>query len=481
MIVVLFRWEEDLSQQESHQLTLGDALVALRARRITSRDYVEALIDRCDAQEALNAFAARDWEALRAAADQADASGNAGAGLTGVPLCLKDNIATTGLPTGAATGALRGWMAPRNAPVAERLFEAGALLGAKGNMHELAFGITNNNAVTGAAHNPWNPRMIPGGSSGGVAVAVAARMMPAGIGTDTGASVRLPASLCGLVGFRPTVGRYPGEGIVPISHSRDTAGPITRTVGDARLLDAVMAGQPEQSAVPTLATLRIGVPRGYFFENLEPDIATNMEGVLSRLVDVGVCLVEADIPDVGELNAAISFPVALFEFMQDLPRYLKDNDIDLSIQDICDGVGSPDVKGVFLSQLGEDAMPEAVYRNAMDVERPLLQAAYANYFSDHRLDAAIFPTTPLPARPIGQDETVDLNGEQVPTFPTFIRNTDPASNAAIPGISLPCGLSADGLPLGVELDGPAGADERLLAAAAAIEEVLDFTAAPDSV
>lgn len=471
-----------MSQHELHTLSLREALAALRAQRVTSRDYVEALIDRCDAGAALNALASYDWEVLRAAADRADASGEAGSGLTGIPLCLKDNIATTDLPTAAGTGALRGWMARDNAPVAERLFEAGALLGAKGNMHELAFGITNNNAVSGAARNPWNREMIPGGSSGGVAVAVAARMMPAGIGTDTGASVRLPASLCGLVGYRPTVGRYPGQGIVPISHSRDTAGPITRTVSDARLLDAAMAGRPlHDDDMPAPATLRIGVPREYFFENLDPAVADTAENVLQRLADAGVTLIEADIADVGVLNAAISFPVALFEFMLDLPVFLKEQGLDLSLQDICDGVGSPDVKGVFLSQLGEDAMPEPVYRQAMDVERPRLQAAYARYFSDHRLDAAIFPTAPLPARPIGEDETVELNGAQVPTFPTFIRNTDPASNAAIPGISLPCGLSADGLPLGIELDGPAGTDERLLAVAAAIEEVLGFSAVPKSV
>ncbi|MCR9135991.1 MAG: indoleacetamide hydrolase [Alphaproteobacteria bacterium] len=470
-----------MSLTDLYKLTMREVLVELRERRVSSRDYVEALIDRSKAVASLNAIASHDWNALRAAADRADASGKAGTGLAGVPLCLKDNIATTDLPTGAATGALQGWMARRNAPVAQRLFEAGALLGAKGNMHELAFGITNNNAVTGAARNPWNPDMIPGGSSGGVAVTVAARMMPAGIGTDTGASVRLPASLCGLVGFRPSVGRYPGDGIVPISHTRDTAGPITRTVGDARLLDAVMADVPEGDDIPAPTALRIGVPRGYFFDNLDPSIEENIEKVLRQLAGAGVDLIEADIPDVGTLNAAISFPVALFEFIQDLKIFLKQNGIDHSLQDICDGVGSPDVKGVFQSQLGEEAMPESVYRQAMDVERPRLQAAYASYFADHRLDAAIFPTAPLPARPIGQDETVELNGEQVPTFPTFIRNTDPASNAAIPGISLPCGLSADSLPVGVELDGPAGSDDRLLAVAAAIEKVLGFSAAPDSI
>ena len=217
----------------------------MRDGTLSSRDYVEALIARCEAMQDMNALVSHDWDALRAAADQADASGRAGQGLTGVPLCLKDNINTTGLPTSAATGAPSRLDGIPKTPRSPRRFLKQVLcLAARGNMHELAFGITSNNAVTGPARNPWNPDMIPGGSSGGVAPRPSrGRMMPAGIGSDTGASVRLPASLCGLVGFRPTVGRYSGKGIVPISSTRDTAGPITRTVADARLLDAIMGGR----------------------------------------------------------------------------------------------------------------------------------------------------------------------------------------------------------------------------------------------
>ena len=345
-------------------------------------------------------------------------------------------------------------------------------------MHELAFGITSNNSVTGAARNPYDQSMIPGGSSGGVAVTVAQRMMPAGIGTDTGASVRLPASLCGIVGFRPTVGRYPGSGIVPISHTRDTAGPMTRSVADAILLDSVMAGDGGQVKRREPKGLRIGVPKSLFYENLDPQVAPIATDVLDRLARAGVELVEVDIADVAQLNDAVSFPVALYEFMQDLPIYLAENGLDLTMQEVFDGIGSPDVRGVFGSQMGDEAMPETVYRQAMDVERPRLQQTYRDYFSANRLDAAIFPTAPLPARPIGDDETVELNGEQLPTFPTFIRNTDPASNAGIPGISLPAGLTADGLPVGIELDGPEGEDLRLLAVAQAIEPLLEATPGP---
>ncbi len=459
-------------------LTITGALAAMRAGSLSCRDYVEAHITQSDAHADLGAYVSFDWDALRAAADRVDGSGRAGEDLTGIPLVLKDNINTVNLTTSAATGALQERIAGVDAPIAEALFSHGALLGAKGNMHELAFGITSNNAVTGPARNPFDPRMIPGGSSGGVATAVSARMMPGGIGTDTGASVRLPAALCGIVGFRPTVGRYSGDGIVPISHTRDTAGPMTHSVADAVLLDAAMSGRKADETA-ALSGLRIGIPRPHFYDNLDPDVSAVAEATLKALGSAGATLVEVDLPDIMALNDAVGFPVALFEFKEDLARYLTENGLGLSLNDVFDGVGSPDVKGVFGSQLGEEAIPEAVYRQAITVDRPKLQDVYAACFDNNAISALLFPTAPLPARPIGDDETVELNGKRLPTFPTFIRNTDPASNAGIPGISLPAGLSSGGLPVGMELDGPQGADEALLAIAQAVETVLGFDARPE--
>ena len=149
------------------------------------------------------------------------------------------------------------------------------------------------------------------------------------------------------------------------------------------------------------------------------------------------------------------------------------------MNDVLDGIGSPDVRGVVASQLGAEAMPEDVYRKALDVDRPRLQRAYASFFDSHAVEAVIFPTSPVTARPIGDDETIEFGGERVPTFSTFIRNTDPGSNAGIPGLSLPTGLAATGLPIGMELDGPAGSDVRLLAIAAAVEAAVGFDARPD--
>lgn len=461
-----------------HDLTVTEARQALARGDFSCRDYAQALLSRAQATRSLNALNATDPDALLAAAEDADRKGLArdtALALAGIPVALKDSIDTTALPTTACTGALQGRRPRRNAPIAQALFDAGALLAGKANMHELAFGITCNNAVTGAVRNPHDPRMIPGGSSGGSAAAVAARMVPAAIGTDTGASVRLPAALCGVFGFRPTTGRYPGAGIVPISHTRDTPGPIARSMADIRLFDAIMAGEapgaPAADPLPSLRGLRLGLPLRYFHDGADPEVTAVMQDTLHRLREAGVVLVEAEVPGLKELNEAVGFPVALYELQQDLPAYLEAAGYPMTLAEVAAGIGSPDVAGVVGSQLGDDAVTREAYEAAL-AARVRLQAAYAAYFADNRLEAMVFPTAILPARPIGDDLTVELNGAQVPTFFTFIRNTDPGSNAGIPGISLPAGLTSTRLPVGVELDGPAGSDRRLLALAAAIEAVL---------
>ena len=450
-------------------LTAGRAARLIRDRKLSSLEYCNALIDNCEAASDLNAIVDHDWDALRACAREVD---RVPAGrLAGVPIIFKANIDTAALTTSACTGALRDFVAGRNAPVAEALFSEGALLGGKANMHELAFGITNNNAVCGAARNPWNKAMITGGSSGGVAAAVAGFLMPAGIGTDTGASIRLPAALCGCIGFRPTIGRYAGGGIIPISHTRDTAGPITRSVEDAALFDAILAGEPS-AILEYPGSIRIGVPRAYFFADLDPEVGVVVEWALTRMAASGIELIEVDIPEAGALNAAVSAPIARFEFVRDLAIYLKEHELELSVHDILKGVESPDVKEVLTDELGSKSTPEAVYVRALTEHRPKLRKAYANYFATNGLDAAIFPTAPLPSRPIGQDDFVELGGRMVPTFETYIRNTDPASNAGIPAISLPAGLTNGGLPVGIEIDGAAGSDRRLLSIASELERIL---------
>jgi indoleacetamide hydrolase len=267
------------------------------------------------------------------------------------------------------------------------------------------------------------------------------------------------------------MGRYDASGIVPISHTRDTPGPMAREVADVALLDRVMSGGSNGLRPVSLRALRLGVPRAYFYSGADAGVLAVMEQVLARLANAGVELVEAEVDQLGPLNTAVGFPLVLYEMTQDLPAYLVHSGTPLNLAQVAAQIGSPDVAGIVGSQLGADAMPLAAYQLAMRT-RPRLQAAYAEYFLQYRLDAMIFPTSILPARPIGQDDTVELNGQQVPTFPSYIRNTDPGSNAGIPGISLPAGLTAEGLPVGLELDGPASSDRHLLAVAAAIEALL---------
>lgn len=447
----------------------------LQSRAVTSAALADALIARTQAHAALNGYVAFDADALRAQARAADARIAAGEDLPllGIPVALKDNIDAVGLPSGAGTGALHGRHPVQDAEVVRRLRAAGALIAGKAVMHELAFGITSNNSVTGAARNPWDPTRIPGGSSGGSGTVVAAGLVPAAIGTDTGGSVRVPAALCGVVGLRPTVGRVPGQGIAPISATRDTAGPIARSVADCALLDRVLTGTDAEDApeaVPSLAGVRLGLVREPFWGELEDGVRQVADAALERLRAAGVEIVEVALPGVSELNGATGFPIALYEFVRDMGAYLREADRGIDLARLVEGIGSPDVAAIARPLLSGGAVPEPAYRDALRT-RARLQALYADAFASSGVQALLMPTTPLTAAPIGHDETVRFMGRQCPTFPTFIRNTDPGSNAGIPGITLPAGLAA-GLPVGLGLDGPAGSDRRLLALAAAIEAIL---------
>lgn len=445
----------------------------------TVEHTVAAAIERNRQCRDLNAIVAIDEDAVLKAArarDQERASGQNRGVLHGIPFAAKDNIDTVDLPTSACTPALRGNLPPRNAPVVQRLLDAGAILFGKANMHELAFGITNNHGAFGPARNPHDPQLIPGGSSGGVAVSVAAGIVPFALGTDTGGSARIPAALCGITGFRPTVGRYSQDGVVPISKTRDTVGVMARSVDDIALVDGVISGDSAELERVELAGLRLGIPREYFYADLEPAVAMRMDELIRSLRAAGVVLVEQSIPDIGKLNEAVSFPVAMYEARPCLEKYLEQSAPHVTVADIVAQIASPDVKPVYEAAANPDVIPQSVYREAIDVHRPALQRAIAGYLDRHRLDAYLVPTCCLTARPIGHDETVELNGKQVSTFFTYIRNTEPSSNAGTPGISIPIGASDAGLPVGAMLEGRAGSDRRLLAIAAAIARALTVDA-----
>jgi mandelamide amidase len=252
---------------------------------------------------------------------------------------------------------------------------------------------------------------------------------------------------------------------------------MARTVSDVVLLDAVITGGAREAAPASLAAVRLGLPK-QLVSDTDPETARLFEAAVAKLRGAGATIVDVDLAEVVALNAKVGFPVALYEVKGDLNKFVEAAGTD--IRKVAAAIASPDVKGVFEKMvLGPDAPPENVYKDAVGPHRAELVAAYNKVFDDNKLDALVFPTTPLPAQPIkGSDENVTLNGKQVPTFQTFIRNTDPGSNAGIPGLSVPIGLTRDKLPVGLELDGPAGSDRRLLSIGLAVEALIGPTPAP---
>src|SRR5947208_3788048 len=313
------------------ELTATEALSAIAAGDLRAETYAAILLGRARSLRNLNVLISQVpqqvLEAARAA-DKARAHGHLLGPLHGLPIIIRPTPTSSLQPTTAGTPSLSGNRPRANAHVLDALLHAGGILFGKCNMHELAFGITSNNGAFGPVRNPYDPSKIPGGSSGGNAAGVAARFAPAGIGSDTGGSTRIPAALCGVVGFRPTVGRYAGTGtlagvreVVPIAHTRDTPGPIARSATDVALLDAVITGEPLAPPRVDLNGLRLGVARRSFFADLDPAVEEAVDEALRRLRDRGAVLVELEIPNLEALNAGVGFQAALFEAGTAVPRY----------------------------------------------------------------------------------------------------------------------------------------------------------------
>jgi Asp-tRNA(Asn)/Glu-tRNA(Gln) amidotransferase A subunit family amidase len=454
------------------KLTAIGAVAGMTAGKFTTEAYASALIAQAQRLGSLNTMISFDPDQVIAAARDVDArrSRHEHVGpLAGLPLVVKDNIDTSTLPTSAGTPSLRYHQPAQNAPVVQALLDADALVFGKTNMHELAFGVTSNNPTFGAVHNPYNTDMIPGGSSGGTAAAVAARICAAGLGTDSGGSVRIPGSLCGVAGLRPSSGRYSNALIVPTSHTLDTAGFDARTVADIALLDTIITANSDKGGIGNLRGLRLGVPRNPFWQDLDPAVAAVAEAALARIRDLGVVLIEADFPQAAN-SVYRTFPIALFELNTDLPAYLLNDNTGVTFDELQSQIADPGVAYVVgLARSG--MMTEEQYQAAMQ-DRAAMRAGYAQYLVDNNVSAMVFPTTPAPAHPIGE-EPILHNGQQIESGFLYTRSTTAASLAGVPGLSMPAGLTSTGLPVGLEFDGSFGTDRRLLA----IGVLLELTAA----
>jgi Asp-tRNA(Asn)/Glu-tRNA(Gln) amidotransferase A subunit family amidase len=464
------------------ELSATAAVAAMRAGDMSALDYAEALLARCAAGAALNAFITLDPAAVRAAARAADAHRAAGGvlgPLHGLPIPVKDSVNTAGIETTVGTKALRGWIPARDATTIARLKTAGAIVLGKTNIHELSFGWTSINLEFGAVRNPFDPLRIPGGSSGGTAVAVAARMAPLGVAEDTQGSIRVPAALCGITGFRPTTGRYPTDGTAPITALFDQIGPHARCIADLVLFDAVVSGDPAPIEPASLVGLRIGIDRGFFFAGIDAEVAALVEAALAKLATAGAVIVEAPVPGLDGV-VSVAMAIQVHDVVPALERYLADSGAPVDFETMFAGV-SVDVADVFTQVAlrgAPAAIAEDVYAAARDIARPALQQAMASWFANHRIDAMLLPATMVPATPVGREGNVDIGGKAVPFVTAIARNITPGSTLGLPGLVLPCGLTAGGLPVAIELDGPAGGDRRLLAIGMAVEAVLGPLPAP---
>ncbi len=457
------------------------AATAVCAGQAKSEALVAASVARARQAAGLNLFVTLDESGALEAARAIDAGPKAGrcGALAGVPIVVKDNIEVAGLPSTGGTPALKGYVPRADAPVVARLRAAGAIVLGKTNMHELAFGISGFNPAynTGAepgVRNAYDPSRAAGGSSAGNAAAIGARVVFAGLGTDTGGSVRVPCAFNGCASLRPTVGRYPAAGILPISHTRDTAGPMALGMADVELLDRVVTGAKGKAAPAPLKGLRLGRVKD-MLAHMDADTQAVFDAAQARLAGAGVVFVDVEMPKLAEINGAIGFPLALYEAYDDVVAYLKRTGTGIGIEQMAAQIASPDVKGTYQGLVIPRKLPgpdntvvdaRPVYEAALKTARPALRKLYRDTFARHRLDALVFPTVPQVAMPANAESS------SVANFVAVIQNTDPGSNAGVPGLQLPIGLGATSrLPVGLELDGPAGSDRRLISIGLAMERL----------
>ncbi len=487
-----------MSSEPLHVRTLSELARGLAAGDFSAVELTETLLDRIAGSDGqLNAFVtvtADEARAAAAAADEARAAGRR-APLQGLPIVHKDLFCTEGVRTTCGSRMLENFVSPYDATVVARLKAAGAVMLGKTNMDEFAMGSSSETSYFGPVRNPWDLSRSPGGSSGGTVAAVAARLAPAGTGTDTGGSIRQPAALTGTVGLKPTYGRVSRFGMVAFASSLDQAGTVTRSAEDAALLLGVMAGLDEKdstsvdhpvpdylAALPApLKGLRIGVVRQHFDEGLDPRCGARIREALAAIEAQGATLTEIDLPNIG-LSVPTYYVVAPAECSSNMSRFdgvrfgHRANDpedlLDLYCRSRGEGFGA-EVKrrimtGTYVLSAG---YYEAYYLRAQKV-RQLITADFRNAFE--KVDVIAGPTAPTPAFAIGEktDDPITMYLNDIYTIG--------ANLAGLPGISVPCGF-ADGLPVGLQLVGPHFAEARLLQVAHQYQLLTDWhRAAPDA-
>jgi aspartyl-tRNA(Asn)/glutamyl-tRNA(Gln) amidotransferase subunit A len=451
--------------------TLLEASRALEERRISPVELTQLALERIHAlNPRLNCFLAVHEDSALNAARALQKQPRRGP-LHGIPIAHKDLFCTAGIRTTAGSRIFADYAPDYDAAVVEKLAAAGAISLGKLNLHELAYGITSQNAHFGGVRNPWNLDCIPGGSSGGSASAVAAGLVYCGTGTDTGGSIRIPASYCGVFGIKPTFGRVSRFGCLPLSDWLDHAGPLTPTARDSALILNAIQGydsrDPDSAMVPpenflppdqpSLRGLSIGVPRNFYFDRVEADAAAAVDGMIQLAGRLGARLVEVDIPDVAALNqAAITMQLAQVAYTH------------RRIYDRLDEVG-PAVRP--LLERGRTISTSDYL--AAEQQSARLRQQYESVWD--ACDLVFTPSTPIAAPRIDALPIEWRDGGEPEDIRLCTTRLIRAVNALrYPASSQPCGFSREGLPYGLQIIGPMWSEARILLAAAALEDATDF-------
>ena len=466
--------------QNLTELTATAAVEAMRKGDIKAEDYAGALLARAKELESLNAFRVLEPDKVLEAArdaDKARASGGSLGLLHGLPIPVKDSVNTKALPTSNGTRALKDFRPTDDATVLKALFAQGAITMGKTNLHELSFGWTSNNGVFGPVRNPYDRARIPGGSSGGSGAAVASRMAPLAIAEDTLGSIRVPASACGLAGLRPTFGRYPDDGIMPLTVNKfDQVGPLARSVADLALFDAAVTGDARPLTATPLRGVRIGTA-SYFFAGLDPDVESVMKAALERLKAAGAVIVEADIPEAVKVASDIAFTIIGYETEPGISGFLTEQKTGLTFEHML-GQASEGLQAVMKAFALPPNRPTKEIYDAMLTQRDRLKEAIRRHFDEQGIVALALPTIMIPPPKIGEEVEVEVRGQKLPLVVAMGRNVSLGSCASLASLVLPAGLSADGLPVGIEFDAPAGKDRELLALGLSLESALGPVPAP---
>lgn len=460
------------SESELAFLSIERAAALLRRREISPLELVDAALARVERwSSSLHAFLTILAEPARQHAKRAEKAlgrGTARSLLHGIPLSLKDNFYTRGIRTTAGSKILADFVPNEDSVVAQSLAEAGAILLGKTNMHEFAYGITGENPHYGSSHNPWAPTRVSGGSSGGSAVAVATGMGGASVGTDTGGSIRIPAALCGVVGLKPTFGLVSVEGVVPLGVSFDHVGPLARSVTDATILLEAMAGKyPRGERRPSYRVLnrnrprrfRLGWPKDFFFERIHPEIRGAIEAAAKTFQTLGARIEEISLPHLSPaVDRATNIVVAEANYYHESQGYYPARSEDYG----------DDVRGHL--EWGHN-LRAVDYLGGLEGRRKVMEDFTRAL---KRVDAILAPVSPIPAPPIGLRQIRVPGERETNVRAELLRLTRPANVAGIPALSIPCGFTSDGLPIGLQLMGRRWGEARLLAIARAYEEATDW-------